>query len=123
MIGYSKCYSCFLCPSQSHPLSKYAEKSGFIDYWLNGKLAGEEMASVAIPSATLMLGDGNDGSDKTDARYNIMQFPPSWLTDENSPAYRHLGGANYLMADGSVHWLKPDEVVSFGGRKNSFALQ
>lgn len=98
-------------------------RSGYSDYWFNASLSGQKMKALAAPQATLAIGDGGDGQDQADARYAKSSLPAQWLTNANSPAYRHLGGANYLMADGAVHWLKPEQVTNFGGRNNAFAVK
>lgn len=95
----------------------------YTTFWLNANLSGVAYKDVRFPVRTLCLGDGNDGKDLTDATYSKSAIPPAWLSDTSSPAYRHLGGANYLMVDGSVHWLKPNEVTTFGGRKNAFVIK
>ncbi|MGI8711249.1 MAG: H-X9-DG-CTERM domain-containing protein [Acidimicrobiales bacterium] len=42
----------------------------------------------------------------------MAALPASWLNDKNSPAYRHLAGANYAFADGHTTWYKPDQVLN-----------
>jgi prepilin-type processing-associated H-X9-DG protein len=110
------------CYADNHASTINPNLIGFTDYWLNGNLGGVPQKSVALPSQTLLVGDGNDGSDNSNATYNKTSFG-SWLDDQSSPMYRHLGGANYLFVDGHIKWLKPDEVKNFGGRSDPFALK
>lgn len=115
--------SALQCPSEPTPPTEKPASSGYTDFWFNSNLSARSVKSLAFPSSTLLVGEGSDGKDITDATYSKSSLPAAWLTDTNSPAYRHLGGANYLMADGAVHWLKPHEITTFGGRKNAFAIK
>jgi len=70
-----------------------------------------------------MAGEGNDGTDVTDATYSKTSLPPNWLSDRTKPPWRHLGGANYLHADGHVAWLKPNEISTAPGQPHTFAVK
>jgi prepilin-type processing-associated H-X9-DG protein len=85
-------------------------QSGFTDYWYNTNLSNVKAEKVVSPGVTIMLGDGNDGKDVTDARYNRNLLPAAWLQNTKSPARRHLDGAMYAFADGHVKWFKPQDV-------------
>jgi len=65
---------------------------------------------INIPTVTIVSGDGNDGTDQTDARYSLSALPPDWLTDESKPSFRHQGSANYLFADGHVSSYRPRDI-------------
>lgn len=80
------------------------------DYWLNARIAGQELKNVAKPTETILLGDGNDGGDMTDARYKYSALPTQWLSNKEAPCYRHLKGSNYCYIDGHVKWLKPTSI-------------
>jgi prepilin-type processing-associated H-X9-DG protein len=112
----------YLCPSAVRKSRGPQSQRGYTDYWFNGNAAGVSQKSVASPSLTLLLGDGNDGADNTNATYNKTDFS-WWISDTRSPMYRHLGGANYLFVDGHVQWLKPDAVKKFGGRADPFSIK
>jgi prepilin-type processing-associated H-X9-DG protein len=111
------------CPSDSHWSGDSPGGTGYIDYWFNGNLSGVRPSALTSPGNTLLQGDGDDGVDISDATYNKKSLPQNWLTDRSSPAWRHLGGANYLFTDGHVTWLKPHQVTTYGGRKNAFAVR
>jgi prepilin-type processing-associated H-X9-DG protein len=119
---YLRCEGCYQCPSESTPLSS-PTKRGYTDYWFNGNLSGVRKSAVRLPAATFLVGEGSDGTDKTNATYSKSSLPAAWLSNRNSPAFRHMGGANYLFADGHVAWLKPDQVVNSCGRKDCFAVE
>jgi prepilin-type processing-associated H-X9-DG protein len=87
-------------------------ETGYTDYWYNAHLSSVHNTAVRYPQATLLLGEGNDGFDRTDAAYSKSKLPASWLTDSSKPPWRHLGGANYLYVDGHVSWLYPNQIKS-----------
>jgi general secretion pathway protein G len=89
----------------------------------NGNLSAFPSTELTRPAATLLTGDGNDGREVADGTYNKTSLPAQWLNDYNSPAYRHLGGANYGFADGHVKWLRPDEISSAPGADYTFSTQ
>jgi prepilin-type processing-associated H-X9-DG protein len=106
-------------------------QSGYTDYWFNGNLSAVRRTDLAHPQATLLAGEGNDGTEVTNATYSKTNLPPLWLVDANKPPSRHgegliwhrVNGANYLYADGHVSWLEPDQVVSNFGRANCFSIK
>ncbi|HEX8832644.1 MAG TPA: H-X9-DG-CTERM domain-containing protein [Abditibacteriaceae bacterium] len=97
--------------------------SGYTDFWMNSNLSGLRTTTLPHPAATLLLGEGNDGTDVTDASYNRNSIPAKWIADRTMPTWRHIGTANYLFADGHVAALKPNEVTSNFGRSNCFAVK
>jgi prepilin-type processing-associated H-X9-DG protein len=120
---YGKSITNYFCPTDINCCSFNPNTKGFISYWYNSNLASIKRNDLAFPQSTLVLGEGDDGKDISDATYSKSSLPPDWIANPNSPAWRHLNGANYLMADGSVHWLRSDGVTTFGGRKNAFAVK
>jgi prepilin-type processing-associated H-X9-DG protein len=70
----------------------------------------------------VLCGEGNDGTDGTDARYNRNVIPQVWLDTENSPARRHLDTANYLFADGHVKSVKPASIKSKRQNANDYSF-
>lgn len=97
----------FHCPSNrvlpaTNPIAR-----GYCDYWMNSRIAGRNLKTVAFPSRTIISGDGESG----DARYSVSHLPRTWRNDETSPAFRHQKGAVYAFADGHVRWLKPEQVT------------
>lgn len=93
--SYLKTQAIFQCPSTSK------HKIGTNDYFLNANLAdtNKKLGSHAKSDFTIL---GGEGAADGDASSNLSQFPAQWRTDESSPAWRHLGGANYLFVDGHV---------------------
>jgi len=109
---YLKSTQIFYCPLVKSPRAPSGNTtlSGFTDYWINRNISGIEMKKVTSPAVTLMLGDGNDGYDVTNARYSKSYLPLTWLNDETKPCWRHLQGAHYAFVDGHVKWLKPETI-------------
>jgi len=97
------------------------DQPGFTDYWLNSNLAGVRESEggsfftgknkkISNPEQIITLGDGDGKSPQSTASYSIDQIPESWRTSSDSPAKRHLDGANYAFLDGHVKWLRPAQV-------------
>jgi prepilin-type N-terminal cleavage/methylation domain-containing protein/prepilin-type processing-associated H-X9-DG protein len=110
-MSSSQLFQCLSNPAP-RPRRVDATQIGFTDYWFNTYLAGRASKYFTAPSQTFLCGDGNDGTEKTDARYNRNVLPQSWFDDGNSPARRHLDGADYLFADGHVKLLKAQSFVA-----------
>ena len=104
LMTYTKSEAIFQCPSAD------GDESGATDYFYNARLAGtkNKLGSNAKSVSTILSGDG---ADDADASSNLSQWPASWRRDENSPAWRHLDGANYLFIDGHVKWFKPKQIT------------
>ncbi len=108
---YLKSTMIFQCTEENDSAhDKKPTESGYTDYWYNARLNGLEQKNARHVASTLMLGDGNDGTDATNARYSLKELPAAWRTDSYSPAMRHFEGANYSFADGHVKWLKPEKI-------------
>ncbi len=90
--------------------SEPTSTSGMTDYWFNSNVAGLQRRRLPQAAATLMVGDGNDGTENTNARYHRNSLPPNY-----SPGRRHLDGANYLFADSHVKWLRPEAITTTRG--------
>jgi prepilin-type processing-associated H-X9-DG protein/prepilin-type N-terminal cleavage/methylation domain-containing protein len=108
---YVKSTQLFQCPSEySRNVASDATQNNYTDYFMNSNLSGFKVEKLRNTRQVLLAGDGNDGTDATNARYSIGALPNSWRTDNNSPVWRHLDGANYLFADGHVKWLIPSRI-------------
>lgn len=113
---YLKSTQIFQCPSEvtssvlatSGPFNGQIDPTAksYTDYWYNTSLDGLEQKKIRFLASTLMFGDGSDGIDTTNARYNLNKLPEAW-----PPSQRHLDGANYAYADGHVRWYKPEAVT------------
>ena len=99
---YAKSYWVFQCPSDNKDTDKTT------DYFFNARLSGVSLAKLAAPTLTIALGDGAPDQ-PFDA--HLSQLPATWLQNSNSPAHRHLDGANYAFADGHVKWFKPENIT------------
>lgn len=86
------------------------------DYWFNRRLAGVEAKDIDVVSLTLLSGDGEPSDDPN---ISIQLLPPRWIANANSPARRHLDGANYGFADGHVKWFKAEKMATFAGSKSA----
>jgi prepilin-type processing-associated H-X9-DG protein len=91
------------------------------DYFYNSRAAGVAMGAFDATAQTILTGDGDDDAPTW---VSLSQMPASWKTDQKSPAWRHLDGANYGFADGHVKWLKASQVNSTFSDKGypTFAL-
>ncbi len=110
-VPSSTVYHCPLNPQYKNKRRPNSPKSwGYTDYFYNSRLSGVSQAAVESVALTVMLGDGNDGTGGTSARYSLSALPPKWRTDKKSPSHRHKGGAYYGFADGHVAWFKPGVI-------------
>lgn len=108
---YTKTTKVFQCPSEANrKAGTDAVRTGFTDYYFNTNASGVALKYFARPSMTILCGEGNDGKDLTNARYNRKSLPQHWRMDEESPARRHLDTASYLFADGHVKSYKPNVI-------------
>jgi prepilin-type processing-associated H-X9-DG protein len=104
----------YQCSLDKHEGQDNSGQSGFTDYWYNRRMTGISESKLLSSPQTIISGDGNDGTEVTDARYSLNSLPPLWLTTNGSPALRHPeknpSGANYAFADGHVKALKPEQI-------------
>jgi len=98
---YLKSWRLFQCPVASYSKEKAT------DYFYNARVAQTKEKTFAFPAQTILLGDGRADSQ---TNYALSELPLNWRSDENSPVWRHLDGANYAFADGHVKWLKPQKI-------------
>jgi prepilin-type processing-associated H-X9-DG protein/prepilin-type N-terminal cleavage/methylation domain-containing protein len=96
--------------------------SYYTDYYYNTNLDRVLLEKVPNPAMLVLCGEGNDGTDGTDARYNRNVIPQVWIDTENSPARRHLDTANYLFADGHVKAFKSAMIKSTRNSANDYSF-
>ncbi|HEX9997073.1 MAG TPA: DUF1559 domain-containing protein [Abditibacterium sp.] len=109
LFPYSRSTRVFQCLAETTEPSYFnldPTQTGFTDYWFNARLSRVEKSKLDSMAQTILMGDGNDGKDATNARYHLLSIPESWRKGEKSPLYRHLDGANFAFADGHVKWLR-----------------
>lgn len=107
LTDYGAKPAAFHCPSSRALKATNPIATGYSDYWMNSRLAGRNLKTVAFPARTIILGDGKSG----DARSSISHLPRMWRNNETSPAFRHEKGAIYAFVDGHVRWLKPEQAT------------
>lgn len=126
---YMKATSVFHCPEnpqyRNKPRPTNPRSWGYTDYFYNSRLSGVSMTNLEAAALTVMLGDGNDGTGGTSARYNLGTLPAKWRQNKNSPGYRHEGGAYYAFADGHVSWFSPNLITNHSVRDGyrTFAIK
>ena len=106
---YVKSRQIFHCPAGT-TTSGNSRSTGFTDYWYNARIARRSESDIDYSELTLLLGDGNDGTDATNARYAISAFPQAWVANPGSPLYRHVEGINFGFVDGHVKWFKASAI-------------
>jgi len=117
LYPFTKSNQIFWCPCQeasgqrNSSTTKPSDRD-YTDYFLNRRLAGIDTEKNNLSPFTIMLGEGNDGTDAANARYSLSTLPPAWIANKESPLYRHLEGANYAFADGHVKWYKPTAITN-----------
>jgi prepilin-type processing-associated H-X9-DG protein len=79
---------------------------GYTDYWMNARFSGINQSELTASALSVLMGEGNDGTDATDARYALDSLPAAWISNTESPLYRHINGCNYAFADGHVKWFQ-----------------
>ena len=131
---YLKSTALYHCPTRTRLVADNTgqtnpKKLNYTDYWLNRNLSNLPAKNVTNAAQTICIGEGNDGFDLTTARYAVKSLPSTWLTDENSPAHRHvnLDGKNTFMnvlfMDIHVKALRPETIVTSPSQAPTFALR
>ena len=103
---YLKSTQIFQCPAEPNSPQTDPTQHQYTDYWFNARVSRLEESKLDSTALTILMGDGNDGKDATNARYHWLSIPQSWRNDAKSPLGRHLEGANFAFADGHVKWLQ-----------------
>ena len=108
---YLHTYFVFQCPQEKNKGQENPRLPGFTDYWMNSNLSGLEAKNIAFPAEIIMLGDGDGGASDSTASYAISRLSDLWKHSSDLPTKRHHSGANYAFLDGSVKWLKPEQIA------------
>ncbi len=111
MQPYMKSWPIFQCPSDGNRVPKTS------DYFLNARVAGLKRPQIPFGAQTILLGEGTDNGATNS---HLSELPLDWKSDENSPAQRHLGGANYAFVDGHVKWFKPEKISAQSPNRKDF---
>lgn len=98
------------CPEQGTPAGADAARADFTDYWLNANLAGRSLNDVR--GFAFLVGEGNSGRERTDARYALRSFPRVWA-GPSSPSLRHSGSFSTIGFNGSMRWLPGEDVQRY----------
>ena len=106
---YLRSTQIFHCPqNKDRKETSKPNENDYTDYWFNRNLAGGNSEKIKYGESIFLFGDGNDGTDATNARYSLSSLPSAWRTDKSSPAFRHIeskASLNFAFADGHVKWL------------------
>ena len=121
---YIKSTALYRCPARNDPRAQTnARRRHYTDYWFNRNLSASSLVRLGLAQRTLMVGDGNDGFDLTNARYNLSRLPRAWRRLPDSPAYRHLDSMNLLFGDGHVKSVPSRAIMASPHYGPSFALR
>ena len=108
----------FSCPANGVKyIAAWQPSRGILatDYFYNARLAGRENAELKQPQNIIAFGDG---APLCAVSCHASTLPRAWMQNGNSPARRHLDGANYAFADGHVKWFKPERIKEVPPDKN-----
>ncbi|HEX8465037.1 MAG TPA: DUF1559 domain-containing protein [Abditibacterium sp.] len=122
---YVKATRLYQCPAENNEAQSSTDPTQpqYTDYWFNARLGRVAERKLSSPSQTITLGDGNDGTDATNARYHLLSLPKKWRADEKSPLFRHLDGANFAFADGHVKFISARSWKSDLDAGNGFTFR
>ncbi|MBV9867951.1 MAG: prepilin-type N-terminal cleavage/methylation domain-containing protein [Abitibacteriaceae bacterium] len=115
------------CPLTGSPVGTNPAAPNFTDYYYNSRLATINEGELNHPDQTVLLGNGNDGHDLTDARYSKASLPPAWIKDESSPAWRHSNRFSsfglYAFVGGRVGSSVPPSPKLLPNQDATFAIK
>ncbi|RYG68613.1 DUF1559 domain-containing protein [bacterium] len=109
---YLRSKQIFICPNGRLTPQPKPRVTQYTDYFYNARVQGWEVENIDEPTQVIMLGDGNDGVDVTDASYAKTEIPLSWRTDQSSPAFRHNYRGNYAFLDGHVKAVPVEHITT-----------
>jgi prepilin-type N-terminal cleavage/methylation domain-containing protein/prepilin-type processing-associated H-X9-DG protein len=109
---YIKSRQLFQCPSEPKGPTASGSNDGYTDYMGNLYEIKNGMVSLIAPSQTVLACDWLSSVSISSFYYNYSWSPASADTGQADQWHRHLGGDNFLFADGHVKWLKPQDVLA-----------
>lgn len=104
------------------------QNTGFYGYALNAAVLDRKTESVAEPKSTVLVFEAAAGVLSGSSPNPFPHIDPDSLPLEKG-WLRHRNGSNYLFADGSARWFRPQDVapiddMSFNdGRNPSFNIR
>lgn len=124
LIPYTKSINILSCPADIHGPPCDSRLAGYTDYWMNKNVSGMKVAHIRARQSTVMVGDGDGGSQDSNATYNLSSIPNSLPGSDPPPWFRrHMSGANYLFVDGHADWLRPDNISNEPGKLYTFSTR
>lgn len=96
-------YAIFHCPTTRQ---QFETRSS--DFFFNARISNLKSSQIPFPTSTISFGEGMA---RGGTNSHFSELPLDWKSDENSPARRHLSGANYAFADGHVKFLRFDKIT------------
>lgn len=121
--SYLRSTGVFVCPTDVTPkIVKDGETYFPVTYFMNVNLSakvtpgGLPLAALVSPAETVLLGESTGGGlVANSARLNVTDEAESvfanYFVSISAPgSNRHEGGRDFLLADGHVKWLRPEEV-------------
>ena len=108
---YIKSAQIFRCPSLAESDAEFApDPRPVADYAINSLFAhGTSQATFQTVAEQIMMGERKKGEEHIDYHIDDLDEIKEHLQED-----RHLGGSNYLFADGHVKWLRFESTLKPG---------
>jgi prepilin-type processing-associated H-X9-DG protein len=99
--------ACLKCPTDPAPAGTDPQRPGYVGYFYNRNLNEVATTALTIPARTVVLGEGSVKVSPSTSTYSDTNIQDDGVLP---PDRRHDGGADYLFADGTAHWLEPGKI-------------